>query len=192
MVAAAFAGLPLLLLVPSLAGLDVYRGISTGTALALWYGWFVVGLVVAISNARSYARLRQRCWEKETLPDRARERAFGVRVPEVNIVDVRGKSPTGARDLAEGALQGLNQVWDWAWRNPVGTPASIALRFALAGGSFLMWIGLMIAGHALSGILSAAAGLIMVLAGVGAIRARERHHSELEPMERASEATGTD
>lgn len=174
----AFLGLPLLGMLLLFTSPDTRESTETGTAIGLWYLWFVAGLVTVFVNRKSYKDLRSLCWQKETLPDRARARAFGTDMPPVHIVDVDGRQPYTLGTLLGAIPQAGKQLVNWAWRDPRATGGSIALRFTVAGVLLVGWMAAMIAGWFVIGVLAAVAGLVMLLAGIGAARASSRRKRE--------------
>jgi hypothetical protein len=178
MTVAAFLGLPLLGMLTLLASPELKESVGTGKAIGLWYLWFAVGLAVLLINRKSYKALRTRCWHKETLPDRARARAFGTSMPPVHIIDAdAGEAITTARAF-DALAQSGTQLLNWLWRDPRATGGSIAVRFTMAGVFLAAWLALMFTRHFTLGLVAVVAGLIMLLAGIAAVRAGQRRRRE--------------
>lgn len=174
----AFLGLPLLGMLMLLASPDLKESIATDMAIGLWYLWFVVGLAVVFANRRSFKALRSRCWQKETLPDRARARVFGTRMPPVHIVDTDAGEPITAARALDALAQSGTQLLNWVWRDPRATGGSIAVRFTIAGVFLAAWLALMYTRHFTLGLIAVVAGLVMLLAGIAAVRAGQRRRRE--------------
>lgn len=174
----AFLGLPVIGVPVLLASPELENSLATGKTIGLWYLWFVVGLAVVFVNRRSFKALRSRCWHKETLPDRARARVFGTRMPPVHIVDADAGEPITAARALDALVQSGTQLLNWVWRDPRATGGSIAVRFTIAGVFLAAWLALMYTRHFTLGLIAVVAGLVMLLAGIAAVRAGQRRRRE--------------
>lgn len=174
----AFLGLPLLVMLLLLVSPELKDSIPTGKAILFWYLWFGVGLIVVFVNRKSYKALKALCWQKETLPDRARARAFGASMPPVHVIDAdAGEQLTTGKALS-AVVQSGTQLVNWLWRDPRATGESIAVRFTAAGVLLVAWLALMFMRYYAMGIVAAIGGLLMLLAGVAAVRAGARRKRE--------------